>query len=90
MSEFKGGFVPAELQRLQAPMRVKPTYGLYRWSHSEWPKRDADVDSNTLWEQEQVLLVLERIPRGTEVSPVRETREQPQARVLRLSHIGTD
>ena len=55
-----------------------------RGSHNEWPKRDADVNIKTLWEQEQVLSNLERISRGSEVSTGRETKEQRQARVERL------
>ena len=65
----------------QAPKRDEPTHGSYRISLSEWPKRDADVDSNTPWEQKHVLSNLERIPRGTEFSPRRETREHSQSRV---------
>ena len=83
-SELKGSFVLADIQRLQVSKRDQLTYALSRRSHNEWPKRDAVKDSNTLWEQEQVLSILERIPRGTEVSTGRETREQPQAHVERV------
>ena len=81
MSEFKISLFPADLQRQQLSKRDQPTYDSYRRSHNEWPKRDAVKDSNTLWEQEQVLSILERIPRGSEFSTGRETKEQPQARV---------
>ena len=84
MSEFKISLFPADLQRQQTSKRDQPTYDSYRRSHNEWPKRDAVKDSNTLWEQEQVLSILERIPRGSEVSTGRETKEQPQARVERV------
>ena len=40
-----------------------------------------DVDSNTLWEQEQVLSISERIPRGSEISTRRETKDQRIERV---------
>ena len=88
MKKFQKTFVPADLQRHQAPKREEPTYGSCRWSHNDCPKRDADVDSKTLWELEQVLSIGERRPRGTEVSTGRETREKPQARVerVRISH----
>ena len=52
ISVCKIGFSPADLQRQQAPKREMPVYGPYRGSHSEWPKRDAAVGSNTLWEQD--------------------------------------
>ena len=84
MREFKENFVRADLQRLQAPKRDETTYGSCRGSHNAWPKRDADEDSDTLLEQEQVLSILERRHRGTEVSPGRETREQPRAHVERV------
>ena len=78
----------ADVQRQQVPKRDQLTYRSYRWSHSEWPKRDADVDSNTLWEQEQALLILEQRPRGTGVSPGRKTREhlQPRVEIVGISH----
>ena len=80
-NQFKRGLFLADLQRQQTSKRDQLTYDSYRRSHNEWPKRDAVVDSNTLWEQEQVLSTLEQIPRGTEFSTGRETKEQPQARV---------
>ena len=78
MSEFKIGFV--QIERQQASKGDQLTYGSSRGSRNEWPKPDADVDSNTPWEQEQVLSILERRPRGT--------REQPQAHVeqVGMSH----
>ena len=36
-----------------------------------------------MWEQEQILSILERIPRGSEVSTGRETKKKLQARVAR-------
>ena len=84
MSELQVSFLPVDLQRQRASKRDQLTYGSSRGSHNEWPKRDADVNIKTLWEQEQVLSILERIPRGSEVSTGRETKEQPQPRVERL------
>ena len=84
MSELKGSFVPADVQRKQVPKRDQPTHDSSRGIHNEWPKRYADVDSNTLWEQEQVLSIMERITRVTEFSRGRETREQHQAHIKRV------
>ena len=86
MSELKGSFVPAEVQRQQVSKRDQLTYDSSRGSLNECLKRDADVDGNTLWEQEQVLSILERIPRVTEVSPGGETREQPRVEQVGISH----
>ena len=77
-SKLKGSFVPADVQRQQVSKREQLTYGSSRGSHNKWPKRDADVDSNTLWQQEQVLSILEQILCATEVYPGRKTREQPR------------
>ena len=76
------------MQTQQVPKRDQQTYGSYRRSHNLCSNRDADVDSNRLWEQEQVLSILERRPRGTEASTGRETREQTHARVeqVGISH----
>ena len=49
MSELKRSSVPADLQKEQALKREMPAYGSFRGSHNDWPKRDAVVDSNTLW-----------------------------------------
>ena len=66
----------------QASKRDDPTHGSYRISLSEWPRRDADVDSNTLWEQKQVLSILERIPRGTEFRAGNEGAFSVMCRVI--------
>ena len=50
-SDFKIGFVPADLQRQQVSKRDQLTYGSSRGSHNKWPKRDADVDRKTLSER---------------------------------------
>ena len=74
VGEFKGGFVSAEFKKQQAERRTQATGTQSCQRYDTNANNDGEGQSEKILEQEQVLSILERLPRIRESDPKLETK----------------
>ena len=84
VGEFEGGFVPAECKKQQAEKRTQAT-GMHSCARYDTnANNDGEGQSEKILEQEQVLSILERVPRIRENDPKLETKQNSRTRIERV------
>ena len=92
VGEFEGGVVPAEFKKQQAERRTQGT-GIQSYAcYDTNANNDGKGQSEKILEQEQVLSILERVPRSRENDPKLETKQNSRTRIERveISHDVSD
>ena len=89
LGEFEGGFVPAEIKKQQAERRTQATGTQSCARYDTNANNDGEGQSEKILEQEQVLSILERVPRIRENDQKLETKQSLRTRIERVG-IGHD
>ena len=92
VGEFEGGFVPAEVKKQQAKRRTQASGTQSCQHYNTNANNDGEGESEKILEQEQVLSLLERLPRIRESEPKLETKRSLRTRIERvgISHDVSD
>ena len=92
LGEFEGGFVSAEFKKQQAERRTQATGSQSCALYDTNANNDGEGQSEKILEQEQVLSILERVPRIRENDPKLETKQNSRTRIERvgISHDVSD
>ena len=84
VGEFEGGFVPAEFKKQQAERRTQATGTQSCQRYDTNAIDDEERQSEKIMEQEQVLSILERLPRIRENDPKLEMKQNSRMRIERV------
>ena len=84
VGEFEGGFVPAEFKKQQAERRTQATGTQSCQRYDTNANNDGEGQSEKILAQEQVLSILERLPRIRESDPKLETKQNSRTRIERV------
>ena len=92
VGEFEGGFVPADFKKQQAERRTQATGTQSCLRYDTNANNDGEGQSEKILEQEQVLSILEQLPRIRESDPKLETKQNSRTRIERvgISHDVSD
>ena len=92
VGEFERGFFPAEFQKQQAERRTQATGTQSCQRYDTNANKDGEGQSEKILEQEQVLSILERVPRIRENNSKLETKQNSRTRIERvgISHDVSD
>ena len=84
VGEFEGGFVPAEFKKQQAERRTQATGTQSRERYGTNANNDGEGQSEKILEQEQILSILEQLPRIRESDSKLETKQKSRTPIERV------